>query len=437
MAVGVVQKPKNEAKKLSDIVCCVVDQGLFVDFACKLAETYKKVYYHNPSVATQFPVMQVGEIGRGFKGITLVRSWEEVLDECDLCAFPDINHGALQQHLADLGKRVWGSRLAERLECDRVFAKKKLAELGLPVGDYVVITGVEDLREYLKAHRNCHIKISYYRGMFESFKSKNYAFSKMLVNKIAYKLGPLADHTEFIVEANLPGKIEVAVDAYCIDGVFPSQCMVGLEIKDLGYLGVFCDYEKIPEPITRFDRAIGPYMKENNYRGFYSAENRIGDDHVPYMIDPCLRAGSPPSELYQEMYTNLAEIVWKGAGGECVDPVCPAKFGAEIMIHASFAENDYQQIEFPEEYRRYIKLRNAIKVDGEYYIMPQPVGMPEVGAVIGWGDTIQEAFSEAREVAESIEGYTVEFHEGSLDKAEAELETAKDLGIDILKAKAA
>lgn len=37
-----------EIKDPSDVVALVVDNGLFVEIAIKLAQTYKKVYYYVP-----------------------------------------------------------------------------------------------------------------------------------------------------------------------------------------------------------------------------------------------------------------------------------------------------------------------------------------------------------------------------------------------------
>lgn len=416
---------------LSDITCCVVDHGLFVEIARALGKVYKKVYYYTPWESA-FPKMQTGEIGRGIQEIELLDSPFKKLDEIDLFVFPDVNHGAMQDHLASIGKRVWGSRSGEFLELDRVGAKKMMAEKGLPVSDYVVLKGLSAVRDYLKTHRNSWVKVAKYRGNFETFQAENYSLAEPRLDEIEYQLGPFSEVAEFIVEANLPNRFEVAVDAYCIDGRFPRKVMYGVEIKDLGYIGMVSDYDAIPEPITRYDRTMGPYLKEVKYRGFYSAECRIGKDHVPYMIDHCARAGSPPNELYQEMYKNLGEIVWMGAAGKVIEPQMAAKFGAEILIHSQWADKNWQAVDFPEDYRDYIKLRNCAKVGGKWYIIPQSTGMPEIGSVIGMGATMREAIARAREVANSVRGYYVDIPDNSLDKAEEEIEKARSFGLSVM-----
>ena len=75
-----------------------------------------------------------------------------------------------------------------------------------------------------------------------------------------------------------------------------------------------------------------PSFKEYNYRGFFSSEVRITGGKG-YPIDLTARAGSPPSRLYQNVMTNLAEVIWYGAGGILIEPEYEAPWGAEVLSY--------------------------------------------------------------------------------------------------------
>jgi predicted RNase H-like HicB family nuclease len=151
------------------------------------------------------------------------------------------------------------------------------------------------------------------------------------------------------------------------------------------------------------------------------------------MIDLCARQASPPGELYQEMYANFSDIVWGVANGKIIEPVVEYQFGAEAMIHSSWADKNWQPITFPKKYRDYIKLRNACVIDGKYYVIPQDCGLPEIGAVWGCGDTKEEAFEMVKEVASSVEGHYLEIKCEAFDDVEQTLEEYDKLGLDFIE----
>lgn len=417
-------------KDKSEVTAICIDNGLFVELALRLSRDYKKVYYCVPGWTSGFPRMHEAWVGMGLDGITVVDDFWPVYDEIDLWFFPDVYFGGMQLYLEGQGKKVWGARMGEEMELNRDAMKKHMANLGLPVNPWRKIKGIDKLREYLKQHGKKWVKINKWRGMMESFFSKDYKSIEPKLDEVEYALGAFKHIMEFIVEDDLPDCVEVGIDAYTIDGKFPKKLLTGIEIKDKGFVGYFTDYAKLPDVITRFDETMSETLKNFGYRGFYSTELRIGKDHKPYMIDQCARAGSPPSELYQEIYTNLGDIIWQGANGKVIDPIPAAKYGAEILIHSSWADKNWQPIDFPEKYRNLIKLRNLVKIKGTYYVVPQDVGLPEIGAVIGMGETLEDAIKQAHEVAESVTGYYIQVFPESLDEATEQIDKIHSFGID-------
>jgi hypothetical protein len=409
----------------------VVDNGLFCDLAARLGRDFGKVYYWAPAYSG-FPKPNISWVGKGIDGIEVINDpFGDVYDKADIWIFPDVYFGELQTRLESQGKYVWGSRMGEQLELDRPGSKKLFTKLGLPVGHYEVVHGMDNLRGYLKSKKNVWVKISYFRGIRETFQAIDYKMVEPVLDDMEHDLGAFKNVIDFVVEDDLPDRFEVGVDCYCIDGQFPTKTLTGVEIKDVGYVGIFADYDKIPEPVTRFDRVISPVMRRYGYRGFYSTEVRIGKDQVPYMIDFCARAGSPPNELYQEFYKNISEIIWQGAHGICVDPEPVAKYGAEALIHSAWADKNWQPVDFPEEYRKFIKLRNPTRIAGRYYAIPQAVGLPEIGAVVGFGNTMQAAIDMVTKIAKEVRGYYIEVKTESFDQAQEEIEKAEKFGIKI------
>jgi hypothetical protein len=430
-------------KPTSEVVACCVDSGIFHEAASKIGEVVKKMYYCVPSWANAYPSMNVGLIGYGMPHLTIVDSpfggnivdpegKEKGIfqfDDVDLFIFFDVHFGAMQDHLVSLGKKVWGSRLGEEMELKRVGMKDLMVKKGLPVGNYKVVHGMDNLREHLKTHKNQHVKIDKFRDTMETFHSKHYQMIEPKLDEIEHKIGAFKHIIDFVCEDGLDDKVEIGTDAYTVDGKFPSKLLAGIEIKGSGFVGVFKPYKEFPKSLTHFNDVIAPTLKAYGYRGAFSTEVRIGKDGVGYMVDFCARNASPPNELYQEFYLNFADIVWYGANGIMVDPKPVSKFGAEAIMYSSWAQLNWQPIRFPAELKRFVKLRNATMIKGQYYNIPQHGNGTGIGAVIGWGDTLQEAEDMVKKVAEQVEGFFIEIDTESFDRADAELKKCEKYGI--------
>lgn len=414
---------------LKDKTALVISHGLFLSVAVRLARDFKKVYTWMPGQETSYPTINMGMMGHGM-GVERVDSvFGPHFDKIDIFIFPDIGFAPLQIYLESIGKRVWGARNGEELEVYREVCKKLMTEVGLPVQPWALIKGMKNLRNHLMEHPDQHVKIDRWRGNFETFFAQNYDLVMPKLDEIAQKMGKFQDLAEFIVEDDLPDRVEIGLDCYCIDGAYPSKTLCGIEVKDLGYVAKFLDWDKIPEPIRMWNEKMAPYLETYGYRGFLSTEVRIGEDHLPYMIDACCRAGSPPSELYQEFYTNFAEIIWEGAGGVLIDPEPAGEFGVQVVLRSDWAKDHWQPVHIPKEYEANLKLFNSVRIDDTLYVVPQDEDMKEIGSVVGWGDTMDEAIEMAKEVGESISGYGIKFNMGPIDSAKHEIEKLEKMNL--------
>lgn len=375
--------------ELSDKVCCVVDHGLFMELAVRLARNFKRVLYFTPW-EKGFPLLNDCVIGDGLEEIERIHDIWEHVNEIDLFVFPDIQHSGLQLHLQEMGKRVWGSRHGDSLELKRAQFKDTLAKMNLPVGKWRAIRGLDDLRAYLGIHEDRWVKISKYRGCMESWHHQNYEQSLPMLDHLAVEFGPLQNAIPFIVEDPLPTEIEVGYDGFCIDGHFPSLGMQGYEIKDEALIGSVQKYTDMPKEVLEINESLAPVLRDFQYRNFFSTEIRVVNGN-PYFIDPCCRCPSPSIEIQYELWSNLGQCIWEGADGILIDPKPVGNFGVEAIIDHKGDYSRWRVLEIPDEVRQWTKLFWYTKHDGMYAIPPLPHIGDAVGVVVGIGDTIQQA----------------------------------------------
>lgn len=393
-----------------------MDRGLFTSWAAHLTKHFGRVLYWS-DYKDAFPTSRKFKVGTGIEGVERITDFWDIVPEVDVFAFMDVYDGDLQVHLRSLGYPVWGAAKGEELELKRWETKELLDEIGLPVQNVERIIGVEELRAYLMENDNKYVKISLLRGDFETFHHKTYQLSEPLLDKIEMVLGVNKEDKEFIVEDAIDDAVEIGYDGYTIDGMYPKLGIQGYEIKDVSYIGVIRPYAKLPKQVREVNSKLAPIFSSYQYRGFWSSEIRVPKDGKPYLTDPCCRAGSPPSELYQQLMKNWGTIIWEGAHGNVEEPIPAAKYGVEALIHSMWADQHWQAVYYPEKISQWVKLRNWSMIGGINYVAPQTVGLPEIGAVIGIGNTIVEAVRHLAENAAQIEGFGIDVKSNTIPDA--------------------
>lgn len=410
----------------------IYDYGTFLPLAQRLSKDFGKVMYFTPW-ESKSPQHKLTMFGKNIPGIERVNKFFDYVDEADVIIFPDCTNSDMQLHLESCGYNVFGSRNGCELEQDRVLSKDIFKKAKLPVGPYETVIGTDKLRKYLKSHEEVFVKVDCMRGDFESFKSCNYDFIDTKISDIERILGRARNEVEFIVEEELQDKVEVGYDGYCIDGKFPKKTLFGIEIKDLGYVGVFTDHNKIPEPVHLINDALVPYLTKYNYRNFFSTEVRVGKDKKGYPIDLTCRMPIPPGNVYCDMYENISEIIFEGAKGNLIEAKPKAKFGVEVIINDEFAEENWVPVSFSKKYSDNIRLRNACYIDDSYCTIPQYVKTSDMGSIVCCGNTIDECVNKIEEMSDDIKAFGIDIAKGSLDKANEEIEKLKKMGYDLFK----
>jgi phosphoribosylamine-glycine ligase len=423
--------PKDKIVNLKDKTALIYDYGLFTELARTLSKKFKKVYYFVPWQSA-FPKSNQRVVGTGIDGVERIQDFFDYVDKADIIVFPDVHNGDLQVFLEKMGKNVWGSRKGEEMELFRDSMKEHMKKLGLYTTPYKVVKGMDALRDYLKKHDKVYVKQNITRGDKETFRSSSYKVIETVLDEMEHNLGALKYTKEFVVEDALDDAVEIGCDMYTVNGKYPQETLVGIEVKGMGLCGRIIPYDKISTKLTDFNTKIAPTLKNYGYRGFLSTEVRISKDKPPYMVDLCCRCPSPPNELYQLMYKNLPEIIWYGAQGYIIDPEYKHEYGIQANIHASWVEKNWEPIFFPEKYRENIKLKNLCIINGKHYCVPQDAGSSGIGAIVAEGDTLDECVEQIKKIANTIEAHGIEVEMDSIDTALEEFDKLEKLGVKIL-----
>lgn len=408
----------------------VIDNGLFFHFADVLSRGFKRVLYWTPWQKA-FPKNNDKLPGFGFSNVERIDERFEYYNEADILIYPDVGYGGEQVYWRSQGKPVWGAGYGEELELERARTKQLIKKLGLPLGPYDVLKGVDSLRDYIKKHENVWVKLSAMRGDAETFHAKTYDLVAPVLDDLRVRLGPKATSQEFIVEHQLDAEIEIGYDGFVVDGAFAKVGIMGIEVKDAGYIGVVKPYKELPECLTSVNSKLAPVFAKYQYRGAFSSEVRVTKDRTSYLIDPCCRLGSPPSEVYVELYSNWPEIVWCGAHGEVCEPKPVAKFGAELMIESSWAESHWQAVTFTgrEADKKFVKWKYPCVMNGDTFIVPNDNKVSLIGAVVGIGNTVTEAINNVKRVRKEVKGYGLHSEDDSLEDAVECIKKAAKVGV--------
>lgn len=413
---------------LSKRCVCVVDHGLFVSLALRLSRDFGRTLYWTPWQKS-FPTVNDELPGAGFDGVERIEDIWKHLHQIDCFVFPDIHHASWQLHLEGLGFPVWGSRHGDSLELQRAKFKHRLMELGLPVGQYVVCKGLDELREHLQSHENLWVKLSKFRGTLETFHHVNYELSEPMLDLLAVRLGPVKNDVSFVVESPVDTELEVGYDGFSINGQFPAVGVQGYEVKDRAFLASVQAYDEMPEQVVKVNEAIANTLKEFRYCNFFSTEIRVKDDE-PYFIDPCCRMPSPSGEAQLELWGNISQVVWEGAHGRLLDPEPTAKFAAQSIIQHQGDDQHWRTLKVPEKTRQWVKLYNVCQIGDTLAIPPSEHMGETVGSVIGLGDTIADAIAHLKENVEAIKDQPITANVEALVDALKEVEQAEEQGIE-------
>ena len=412
-------------KDISQVRVCVVDTGLYLNFARTMAAKCDLVLYCNPDQRT-WPSIAQSSIGDGFQEIHVVRDFWSHLNDIDIFCYPDVGRGAEQQYLRSIGKPVWGSGRGEDLELRRESFLKILGQVGLDVPEYEICHGLSELREFLNDKEDYYIKISRYRGDMETHHYRNLKTDQGWLEGLAVRFGPLQELMNFLALPAIDADIEIGRDTYNILGRWPGIMLSGCEGKDRSYLSAVTNRSEMPREIQAVMDAFSPVLEERDYRGQWSSEIRVQGDHF-YFIDPTCRGGMPSSGTQQKIWSNFAEIVWAGANGELLDPEPLGKFSIETMITIKEFEGEWATLELDKDLEGSAQMNTCCYVDGVYAFPKREHGDNDLGWLVSIGDSVEEVLQKQKDAADLLpDGFSADVE--SLATVLKDVDKARDPG---------
>jgi len=414
-------------KEIKDVCCCVVDHGLGLPIAHRLSQTFKRVLYHTP-YENGFIRLNSCIIGDGYENIERCDDPWGMKKEIDLWVFCDIYHAGWQLELEAQGYPVWGARKADTLEMGRESFQKVLGEIGLKQAPFEKVVGITKLRAFLKDKENKYIKVSKYRGSFETTHWRSWEEDRCNIDSWAVEFGPAQDMVPFLVFDPIGEELEIGGDTYTVDGKWPSLMLRGDEWKDKSYMAAVTPRDEMPEPIREVLNAFTLPLATFRARCQWSMELRgEGDDW--YFIDPTPRLGLPSTASQISVWSNFPEIIWAGAQGELVDPEPNGKFTAEVALTMDADKCLWKTCSVPEVLREVMKLGHCCEINGMACFPPDECHGEYLGWLVAVGDTMKETI-------DTLLGYAKKLPDGVKAKTETlvdllkEIHSAEDAGIE-------
>lgn len=390
-------------KEHKDVVCCVYDHGLFgIPMAKRLARGFKKVYVFSPW-EEGFSTVNKAIVGDGFDDITRCHDIWEIKNEVDLFVFPDVQLGGLQLELESQGKKVWGSRRGDVFEMDREFFLSTLKETGLEVPPHKAIKGLNELRSFLKDKEDYYIKVSLFRGSFETCHFRSWKLDEHLLDLFAVRLGPCKELLTFLCFPNIETPLEIGGDTFCVDGQWPSLMLHGVEWKDRSYFGAVTKQEDMPKQLRQVMNVFGPLLGKHRYRNQWSMEVRVKGPKS-YFIDATCRMGLPSTASQLELWDNWPEIVWRGSHGELVQPKANGRYSAEAIVTMKGDPTEWRIADVPKELERWLKCGDCFEHNGCLVFPASTEGGAgdDVGWLVAIGDTPEATVKQMNKLADLL-----------------------------------
>lgn len=407
----------------------IIDDAYQTELARRLSRAFGRVLYFCEWRSNGYPKVEDWAVGQGIEGVESIENIFDYINITDLFVFTHILQSDLQVFLEKMGKLVYGPRRAEILEIDRSYTKDLLKKLELPVSNYTLINGTEDLHKYLQKNNNNWIKVdSKFRGLFETTHNIKYKLTEQWIDLIEEQLGAMGDQFEFLVDENIEGGLEIGGE-YIFSGDFQNRNLFGIETKNKGYLGRIIERNKAPKMLNEITDKLSPIFKQFGYKGNYSDEVRVTPDGKGYLIDPTCRFPVPPGYLMQYMYKNFDEILWGTSLGQVIEPIYDYEYGCELLIYSRINEKNFLPVFIPNEIRDNVFLSHMMVKNNLEYITPNGF----IGSVCSSDSTLEGAIKQVEDIAGQIEGLDLEYDVHSLKRAMDEIELLDEFNINFFK----
>ena len=408
----------------------VPDSGLYTELACGLGKHGDKVKYFTPYHASFFPKYSDFAIGKGFENITKIKYLFDEMDKCDCL----VNFGVggndlinyIRKHFPD--KPCFGSGKGQKLEDSRWGLKKVLEAAGIASAKAVKITGVHALCDYLLKNPDKYVKVGIFRGSINSFYAKDYKSVEQFMEYCEHELGAFSEDFEFVVEDSIPSSQEWGVDTFFNGKDYIKPYIYGVELDKGSYIGKVSD--TLPKPLQETMNKLRPVLKELDWRGCISTEEKIITADKHYFLDICARSANPLGLLYPEFIDNWPEMCFDIACGKSAKLGTKVKYVGCVPLYSKHTKVSDTQINFDPKLRKNIKFMTAYCKNNRYYAVKN--SPEEIACVVVAGDqTLNGLIKQLKNLVDQVDCYEIDKNAvGRLDKIQEIITSSKKLGID-------
>lgn len=402
--------------------------GLFVQIADSLWEKEgDQVFYYTAWEATN-PRYKDYSIGLDFGHLTKILTFEYYIDKVDVIVYLDSMGNGQCWYLR--GKQpqrsIFGAGRGELLENDRIMFKQWIDQFKLPHNPYKIITGVDALVAYLKKEKNKYVKINIFRGDMESFFASDYESIECKLNEqIIPALGPHKNEHKFIVEDAIDAKVEIGLDGFFngIDIIEPY--FVGYELDKTLYIAHVAD--ELPPTLEETMTPFSELMRQMDYRGAFSIEEKVKSIKEHYALDWCSRLANPLSALYPMYIKNFRELLLNVGARKPVEIDCDYKYLGAYPLITQEAKDSNVEIRIDPGHEKAIRYQMVTSRDKRNYAVK---GWTIGAIIVAAGNSVDEVFANLKKELKHVHADGLDT--GQIcgeDKMREQIEIGKSVGI--------
>jgi hypothetical protein len=251
-----------------------------------------------------------------------------------------------------------------------------------------------------------------------------------VLRELSYECEYEEQEKEFIVRPKVKSSCESGYDELQIDGQSSPYVTIGNEDKDESYICKVVKLSDLPVPLEKVRAAMGPVYAKLGYRGNHSTEVRFDEKGTGLFLDDTDRLGQPPGEIWSELWRDFGANIYQVAKGEIPDMTPAAKYAAQINLHSPWLVNNWVPVSYSKEIAQWVKLRNNTIVGGREYSLPFDKEKT-LGAIIGLGDTADEAAKNCLEYLKEFWAHKLYAKEESFEEVKKAMKAGEKWGITL------
>ena len=194
----------------------VEDYGLYVPQASALAAKGKNQVVYFTNFFDIFQEYRRYAPGINFDYLKKTKYFFDYVKDADCLVNFDCSGNDKFVHFKEVypNKSVFSSGMSESIENSRIKFRELLTECKLPQSRWKSITGLDNLRKYLKDNPDQFVKSDIFRGDSESFHARKLKVVEGELDRLAVVYGPHKNDIDFIVEEKIDCVVEVGFDGF-------------------------------------------------------------------------------------------------------------------------------------------------------------------------------------------------------------------------------